>query len=146
WPDDIPPPHAWCEFDVDSVEAATAELEARGYRMLVKNQRESWGQTVPDAGRAIDWHHADAGFPREGMMPATGSRWRSSGCTSHWRLRCLRSVSYFRGPSEGESTTDVYLASPRVKAAYRRRWVGHTSPSYFLQNATMILPAARLTI
>jgi catechol 2,3-dioxygenase-like lactoylglutathione lyase family enzyme len=46
WPDEIPPPHAWCEFDVDSVEAATAELEARGYRMLVKNQREPWGQTV----------------------------------------------------------------------------------------------------
>src|SRR5262249_1105968 len=46
WPDEIPPPHAWCEFDVDSVEAATAELETRGYRMLVKNQREPWGQTV----------------------------------------------------------------------------------------------------
>jgi hypothetical protein len=28
------------------VEAATAELEARGYKMLVKNQREPWGQTV----------------------------------------------------------------------------------------------------
>jgi len=46
WPDEVPPPHAWCEFDVDSVEAATAELEARGYRMLVKNRREPWGQTV----------------------------------------------------------------------------------------------------
>ena len=46
WPDEIPPPHAWCEFDVDNVEAATAELERRGYRMLVKNQREPWGQTV----------------------------------------------------------------------------------------------------
>ena len=29
--DEIPAPHAWCEFDVDSVEAATAELETRGY-------------------------------------------------------------------------------------------------------------------
>ena len=46
WPDEVPSPHAWCEFDVDNVEAATAELEARGYRMLVKNQREPWGQTV----------------------------------------------------------------------------------------------------
>jgi hypothetical protein len=46
WPEDIPSPQAWLEFDVDSVEAATAELEARGYRMLVKNKKEPWGQTV----------------------------------------------------------------------------------------------------
>src|SRR5690348_7412038 len=46
WPDEVPRPHAWCEFDVDSVEAATRELEARGYRMLLKNRREPWGQTV----------------------------------------------------------------------------------------------------
>jgi hypothetical protein len=46
WPDEVPVPQAWCEFDVDTVEAATAELEARGYRMLVKNRREPWGQTV----------------------------------------------------------------------------------------------------
>jgi hypothetical protein len=46
WPDEVPRPHAWCEFDVDNVETATAELEARGYQMLVKNQQEPWGQTV----------------------------------------------------------------------------------------------------
>ena len=46
WPDEIPPPQAWLEFDVDSVERATAELESRGYRMLVKNKEEPWGQTV----------------------------------------------------------------------------------------------------
>ena len=46
WPDGIPAPQAWCEFDVDSVEAATEELESRGHRMLVKNRREPWGQTV----------------------------------------------------------------------------------------------------
>jgi len=46
WPDEIPVPQAWLEFDVDSVERATAELESRGYRMLVKNQKEPWGQTV----------------------------------------------------------------------------------------------------
>ena len=46
WPDDIPVPHAWLEFDVDSVEKATAELESRGYRMLVKSKKEPWGQTV----------------------------------------------------------------------------------------------------
>jgi hypothetical protein len=31
WPDDIPVPQAWLEFDVDSVEQATAELESQGY-------------------------------------------------------------------------------------------------------------------
>jgi hypothetical protein len=46
WPHEIPVPQAWLEFDVDSVERATAELESRGYRMLVKNQKEPWGQTV----------------------------------------------------------------------------------------------------
>ncbi|CAB3783822.1 hypothetical protein LMG28614_01732 [Paraburkholderia ultramafica] len=46
WPDDIPVPQAWLEFDVDSVEEATEELESRGYRMLVKSRKEPWGQTV----------------------------------------------------------------------------------------------------
>jgi hypothetical protein len=46
WPDDIPVPQAWLEFDVDSVEKATEELESRGYRMLVKSKKEPWGQTV----------------------------------------------------------------------------------------------------
>jgi hypothetical protein len=46
WPDDIPAPQAWLEFDVDSVETATAHLESRGYRMLIKNKKEPWGQTV----------------------------------------------------------------------------------------------------
>jgi hypothetical protein len=46
WPDDVPVPQAWLEFDVDSVEKATSELEARGYRMLIKNRKEPWGQTV----------------------------------------------------------------------------------------------------
>jgi hypothetical protein len=46
WPDEIPPPQAWLEFEVDNVEEATLELESRGYRMLVKNKKEPWGQTV----------------------------------------------------------------------------------------------------
>ncbi len=46
WPKEIPVPQAWLEFDVDSVERATAELESRGYRMLVRNKKEPWGQTV----------------------------------------------------------------------------------------------------
>ena len=46
WPDAIPVPQAWLEFDVDNVEEATGELELRGYRMLIKNKKEPWGQTV----------------------------------------------------------------------------------------------------
>ena len=46
WPEDTPVPQAWLEFDVESVESATATLEAQGYRILVKNQKEPWGQTV----------------------------------------------------------------------------------------------------
>lgn len=46
WPDELPVPQAWLELDVDDVARATAALEARGYRMLVKNRTEPWGQTV----------------------------------------------------------------------------------------------------
>ena len=46
WPNDIPAPQAWLEFDVESVEKATAVLESGGYRMLVKNKEELWGQIV----------------------------------------------------------------------------------------------------
>ena len=46
WPAEVPAPQAWLEFDVEDVEQATAELEGRGYRILVKNRTEPWGQTV----------------------------------------------------------------------------------------------------
>ncbi len=46
WPNELPVPQAWLEFDVDDVEQATAELETQGYRMLVKARKEPWGQTV----------------------------------------------------------------------------------------------------
>jgi len=46
WPDNIPVPQAWLEFEVENVEEATAGLESRGYRMLIKNKKEPWGQTV----------------------------------------------------------------------------------------------------
>jgi Glyoxalase-like domain len=46
WPNNIPAPQAWLEFDVESVEKATAELESQGYRMLVKDKKEPWGQIV----------------------------------------------------------------------------------------------------
>ena len=46
WPDEVPVPQAWIEFDVENVEETAAELESRGYRMLVKNKKEPWGQIV----------------------------------------------------------------------------------------------------
>lgn len=46
WPNDVAVPQAWLELDVDDVAHATAELERRGYRMLLKNKTEPWGQTV----------------------------------------------------------------------------------------------------
>lgn len=46
WPDNLPVPQAWLEFDVDDVQAATEALETRGYRVLVKSKKEPWGQIV----------------------------------------------------------------------------------------------------
>lgn len=46
WPANVAVPQAWLEFDVDSVEEATAALESSGHRMLVKNKKEPWGQLV----------------------------------------------------------------------------------------------------
>ncbi len=46
WPDDLPIPQGWIEFDVEDVEAATAELTNKGYRVLVAARQEPWGQTV----------------------------------------------------------------------------------------------------
>jgi len=46
WPNDIAVPQGWLEFDVESVEKATAVMENRGYRILVKNRKEPWGQIV----------------------------------------------------------------------------------------------------
>jgi len=46
WPADIPVPQAWLEFDVADLEQATAALERRGHRVLVRNRREPWGQSV----------------------------------------------------------------------------------------------------
>ena len=46
WPADIAVPQAWLEFDVDDIEAATRELEERGFRLLVRGRTEPWGQVV----------------------------------------------------------------------------------------------------
>ena len=46
WPTNLPVPQAWLEFDVENVATATAELEAQGHHMLIRNKAEPWGQTV----------------------------------------------------------------------------------------------------
>lgn len=46
WPHDVPVPQAWVEFEVENIETATKELQSKGYRPLVANQTEPWGQTV----------------------------------------------------------------------------------------------------
>jgi hypothetical protein len=39
-------PQAWAEFEVDDVDAATQELEDRGYTLLVCARHEPWGQVI----------------------------------------------------------------------------------------------------
>ena len=46
WPDNLPVPQAWIEFDVEDIEKATAELKLQGYKLLVARQKEPWGQIV----------------------------------------------------------------------------------------------------
>ena len=46
WPPDLPVPQGWLEFDVEDVAGATEALQQRGYRLLVINRKEPWGQTV----------------------------------------------------------------------------------------------------
>jgi catechol 2,3-dioxygenase-like lactoylglutathione lyase family enzyme len=46
WPEQVPTPHAWLEFDVEDIASATAALKARGYALLVEAREEPWGQTV----------------------------------------------------------------------------------------------------
>jgi hypothetical protein len=46
WPKDVPVPQGCIEFEVEDVAQATEELEAKGYRLLVKNRTEPWGQVV----------------------------------------------------------------------------------------------------
>lgn len=39
WPEDIPIPQAWLQFDVDSVENATADLVSQGFEFLSRTRR-----------------------------------------------------------------------------------------------------------
>ena len=46
WPAHLPVPQAWLEFEVDDVAAASSELTAKGYTLLISTKLEPWGQTV----------------------------------------------------------------------------------------------------
>jgi catechol 2,3-dioxygenase-like lactoylglutathione lyase family enzyme len=49
WPEEIPAPAAWMEFDLaspDAVAPAAAEMVERGHRILKETVVEPWGQTV----------------------------------------------------------------------------------------------------
>ncbi len=46
WPADVPAPRAWIEFDVEDMAGAVSEMSRRGYRLLVSNRAEPWGQLV----------------------------------------------------------------------------------------------------
>ena len=46
WPAGLSVPQAWLEFDVDDIEQASAELKAKGYRLLTRARKEPWGQVV----------------------------------------------------------------------------------------------------
>ncbi len=46
WPSSIPEPTSWLELDVEDVATASAELQRKGYTLLVNNRVEPWGQTV----------------------------------------------------------------------------------------------------
>ncbi len=46
WPDTHPVPQASIEFEVDDVDAASNELEERGYSLLHAARTEPWNQTI----------------------------------------------------------------------------------------------------
>ncbi|MFI7482382.1 glyoxalase [Kocuria sp. M1R5S2] len=77
WPEDLPVPQAWIEFDVETPEAVAAaaeELRGTGHRVLKDAGEEPWGQTTarllsPEglltAIAHTPWMH-DGGNSREG--------------------------------------------------------------------------------
>jgi catechol 2,3-dioxygenase-like lactoylglutathione lyase family enzyme len=46
WPSTLPVPTAWIEFDVDNMTEAVEQLQRDGYRLLVADRTETWGQVV----------------------------------------------------------------------------------------------------
>lgn len=46
WPDDVPKPQAWLEFEVEDVKAASEEMKRKGYKLLLDSFEEPYGQIV----------------------------------------------------------------------------------------------------
>ena len=46
WPEEHPIPQGWIEYEVQDLDSATRVLSEKGYRLLVANRTEPWGQTV----------------------------------------------------------------------------------------------------
>ncbi|EOC1348328.1 glyoxalase [Cronobacter turicensis] len=46
WPAQMPVPQGWVEYEVDDLVSATRKLREMGYRLLVENREEPWGQSV----------------------------------------------------------------------------------------------------
>ena len=46
WPEDVPVPQGWVEFEVQDIEKATEILIKKGYQLLNDRRLEPWGQTV----------------------------------------------------------------------------------------------------
>ncbi len=46
WPDGVPRPQAWLEFEVENVKEATEEMKRKGYKFLVDTYKEPYGQIV----------------------------------------------------------------------------------------------------
>jgi predicted enzyme related to lactoylglutathione lyase len=46
WPEEVPIPQAWLEFDVEDIDSATEELKQLGYKLLISARAEPWGQIV----------------------------------------------------------------------------------------------------
>lgn len=46
WPVEYPIPQGWIEYEVQELHSATTLLKEKGYRVLVDNRTEPWGQTV----------------------------------------------------------------------------------------------------
>lgn len=46
WPESMPRPQAWLEFEVEDVKEASDEMKRRGYALLLDSYKEPYGQIV----------------------------------------------------------------------------------------------------
>lgn len=46
WPENIPKPQAWLEFEVEEVKESSEEMKRKGYKLLLDSYTEPYGQIV----------------------------------------------------------------------------------------------------